>query len=144
VADYLADRGPEGLLSEVTDFARRRPAAFLATAAAAGFLVGRLGKGVWKAKSADNGTGSAAGTRPRATERYEPVPVTPQWMEPPATATGVAPIPETPVAAPVTPAVPRMPVTEPVPPATTAPSPYASPTYDDPYRATQRGGGERR
>ena len=53
VADYLADRGPEGLLSEVTDFARRRPMAFLATAVAAGFLVGRLGKGVWKAQSVD-------------------------------------------------------------------------------------------
>jgi hypothetical protein len=50
VADYLADRGPDGIVSEVTDFARRRPFAFLAGAVAAGFLVGRLGKNVWKAQ----------------------------------------------------------------------------------------------
>ena len=51
VADYLADRGPEGVLREVQDFARRRPGAFLATALAAGFVVGRLGKGIAKAGS---------------------------------------------------------------------------------------------
>jgi uncharacterized protein YjbJ (UPF0337 family) len=49
VADYLAERGPEGVLSEVQDFARRRPGAFLATALATGFVVGRLGKGVFGA-----------------------------------------------------------------------------------------------
>jgi uncharacterized protein YjbJ (UPF0337 family) len=53
VADYLSDRGPEGLLSEVTDFARRRPFTFIAGAVAAGFLVGRLGKNVWKAQQDD-------------------------------------------------------------------------------------------
>jgi hypothetical protein len=37
------------VLREVQDFARRRPGAFLATALAAGFVVGRLGKGVAKA-----------------------------------------------------------------------------------------------
>ena len=49
MADYLESNGPEGVLREVTDFARRRPGAFLATALAAGFVVGRLGKGVMKA-----------------------------------------------------------------------------------------------
>jgi uncharacterized protein YjbJ (UPF0337 family) len=49
LADYLDRNGPEGLLREVQDFARRRPGAFLATAVAAGFVVGRLGKGVAKA-----------------------------------------------------------------------------------------------
>jgi hypothetical protein len=48
-ADYLDRNGPEGVLREVQDFARRRPGAFLATALAAGFVVGRLGKGVAKA-----------------------------------------------------------------------------------------------
>jgi hypothetical protein len=48
-ADYLDRNGPEGVLREVQDFARRRPGAFLATALAAGFVVGRLGKGVMKA-----------------------------------------------------------------------------------------------
>jgi hypothetical protein len=50
-ADYLDRNGPEGVLREVQDFARRRPGAFLATALAAGFVVGRLGKGVAKAGS---------------------------------------------------------------------------------------------
>jgi len=49
LADYLESNGPEGVLREVQDFARRRPGAFLATALAAGFVVGRLGKGVAKA-----------------------------------------------------------------------------------------------
>jgi hypothetical protein len=49
LADYLDRNGPEGVLREVQDFARRRPGAFLASALAAGFVVGRLGKGVAKA-----------------------------------------------------------------------------------------------
>jgi uncharacterized protein YjbJ (UPF0337 family) len=52
LADYLDRNGPEGVLREVQDFARRRPGAFLATALAAGFVVGRLGKSVAKADSA--------------------------------------------------------------------------------------------
>jgi len=60
LADYLARRGPEGVLSEVQDFARRRPGAFLATALAAGFVVGRLGKGVLNAGSTEQG-----GSKPR-------------------------------------------------------------------------------
>jgi hypothetical protein len=55
LADYLDQHGPEGVLREVQDFARRRPGAFLATALAAGFVVGRLGKGVAKA-DADAGS----------------------------------------------------------------------------------------
>jgi len=49
LAGYLENNGPEGVLREVQDFARRRPGAFLATAAVAGFVVARLGKGVAKA-----------------------------------------------------------------------------------------------
>jgi hypothetical protein len=56
LADYLDRNGPEGVLREVQDFARRRPGAFLATALAAGFVVGRLGKSVAKADP-DAGTG---------------------------------------------------------------------------------------
>jgi hypothetical protein len=52
MADYLDRNGPEGVLREVSDFARRRPGAFLVTALAAGFVVGRLGKGVMKADEA--------------------------------------------------------------------------------------------
>ncbi|MGA5299953.1 hypothetical protein ACPCHT_08495 [Nucisporomicrobium flavum] len=57
-ADYLDRNGPEGVLREVSDFARRRPGAFLASALAAGFVVGRLGKGVMKA---DDTAGKPAG-----------------------------------------------------------------------------------
>jgi len=49
MATYLENNGPEGVLREVQDFARRRPGAFLASALVAGFVVARLGKGVAKA-----------------------------------------------------------------------------------------------
>jgi hypothetical protein len=82
-ADYLDRNGPDGVLREVEDFARRRPGAFLATALAAGFVVGRLGKSVAKADadagkpdtdtfSSGSGYGSeASGYQARpATETY--------------------------------------------------------------------------
>jgi hypothetical protein len=56
VADYLAQNGPEGVLREVQDFARRRPGAFLATALVSGFVIGRLGKGVLNAADAPTST----------------------------------------------------------------------------------------
>jgi hypothetical protein len=43
-ADYLEDRGPEGMLDDVQEFARRKPGTFLLIAAAAGFAIGRLGR----------------------------------------------------------------------------------------------------
>jgi len=46
IADHLSERGPEGVLAEVQDFAQRRPGAFLAVAVTSGFVIGRLGKGV--------------------------------------------------------------------------------------------------
>lgn len=52
MAARLEDQGPQGLLSDLEDFARRRPGVFLAGAALAGFAAARLGKG---AKSASNG-----------------------------------------------------------------------------------------
>jgi hypothetical protein len=58
LADYLDRNGPEGVLQEVQDFARRRPGAFLATALVAGFVVGRLGKSVAKA---DPDAGASSG-----------------------------------------------------------------------------------
>jgi hypothetical protein len=48
-ADHLESRGPEGVLTDVQEFARRRPGTFLLAAAAAGFVVGRLGKSVFTA-----------------------------------------------------------------------------------------------
>ncbi len=44
-AAHLENRGPEGIVEDLRDFARRRPALFLAGAAAAGFAAARLGRG---------------------------------------------------------------------------------------------------
>lgn len=46
LAEYLDSHGPDGLLADAQDFARRRPGAFLAGAALAGFAIGRLAKSV--------------------------------------------------------------------------------------------------
>jgi len=77
VADYLADRGPAGVLHEVQDFARRRPGTFLAIAAAAGFLAGRVGKGVLSSTSQDATASSTTG----------PVPLTDPFQAPVGTPT---------------------------------------------------------
>jgi ElaB/YqjD/DUF883 family membrane-anchored ribosome-binding protein len=49
-ADYLGQRSPQQVLDEIQDFARRRPGTFVLAAAAAGFVAGRVGKGVWQAQ----------------------------------------------------------------------------------------------
>ncbi|MFF5705660.1 hypothetical protein ACFY7H_24710 [Streptomyces sp. NPDC012794] len=76
-ADRIERRGPGGLVSDLQDFARRRPGAFLAGAAIAGFLVGRAGKGVGAAASADSGrdpgSGPAAGPGARTDGGASPV-----------------------------------------------------------------------
>ena len=70
-ADYLDRNGPDGVLREVEDFARRRPGAFLATALAAGFVVGRLGKSVVKA---DSGSDAVKPSSDSFTSGYETAP----------------------------------------------------------------------
>ena len=54
VASWLEEREPGHVVDEITRFARQRPGAFLALAAGAGFLVGRLGRGL-KAATDDSG-----------------------------------------------------------------------------------------
>ncbi|MFE9933646.1 hypothetical protein [Streptomyces sp. NPDC005533] len=46
VADHVENRGPDGLVTDLQSFARRRPGVFLAGAALAGFAVARASKGV--------------------------------------------------------------------------------------------------
>jgi hypothetical protein len=41
-ADKMEQRGPQGVVSDVSNFARRRPGMFLLAAAGAGFVIGRL------------------------------------------------------------------------------------------------------
>ena len=45
VADRIDERGVDGLLNDVQNFARRKPGVFLAGCAAAGFVAGRLIRG---------------------------------------------------------------------------------------------------
>ncbi|MFD3737368.1 hypothetical protein [Streptomyces sp. NPDC058629] len=65
-ASRLESRGPDGLLSDLQDFARRRPGAFLAGAALAGFATARLAKG---AKSAGDDAARSASATDRSTGR---------------------------------------------------------------------------
>jgi ElaB/YqjD/DUF883 family membrane-anchored ribosome-binding protein len=57
IADTLEQRGPQGLLDDVTQFARRKPGTFLLCAAVAGFGVGRL---VRAGAASDSTAGSAS------------------------------------------------------------------------------------
>ncbi|MDA0565694.1 hypothetical protein LG943_15415 [Streptomonospora sp. S1-112] len=59
-ADYLERNGAQGVLDDMTSFARRRPALFLAGAAAAGFAVGRIVK-----SARGTGDGDAGGAQGR-------------------------------------------------------------------------------
>ncbi|MFC8952902.1 hypothetical protein ACFT8P_09670 [Streptomyces sp. NPDC057101] len=71
VASRLEQRGPDGLVSDLQDFARRRPGVFLAGAALAGFAVARVGKGV--SASGSSSAGPRAGdTGPAVTEHADP------------------------------------------------------------------------
>ncbi|HEV7651542.1 MAG TPA: hypothetical protein VGP26_25610 [Actinophytocola sp.] len=73
VATWLDEREPGALLDEVRRFARRKPGAFLAGAAIAGVLVGRLTRGAVAAAS-DGSKGS--GSEPAAARTHNPPQVT--------------------------------------------------------------------
>ena len=60
VASWLEEREPGHVVDEITRFARQRPGAFLAVAAGAGFLVGRLGRGLKAASDDSNDSGDNA------------------------------------------------------------------------------------
>lgn len=63
VAARIEERGPDGLLGDLRDFARRRPGVFLAGAAVAGFALARAGKGV-SAAGHDGHTARTGGPAP--------------------------------------------------------------------------------
>ena len=68
VASWLEARDPGSLLAEVKEFAHRRPGAFLAIAAGAGLLAGRLTRGIAGSSSAGQ-----PGAVPRAPRSATPV-----------------------------------------------------------------------
>jgi hypothetical protein len=86
LAERVESLGPRGVAEEAANFARRRPMVFLAGAAAAGFLVGRLVRNAGQSQDGDGRTPQAVGA-PYA----EPVPALP--AEGMTTApTGAAPV----------------------------------------------------
>lgn len=72
--DWLADRDPASLLDEVKAFARRRPVVFIAAAAVAGIVVGRLTRALASGGASDSGSTSGAAS---ATPSIPPVPPLP-------------------------------------------------------------------
>jgi len=101
VASWLEKREPGDLLNEVRRFARRKPGVFLAGAALAGVVVGRLTRGAIAAQSeAPSPTGTPTPT-PRPTTPQAPVlppaPVAPHLDQTATPAYGV-PVPERTVA----------------------------------------------
>jgi len=93
LAGRLEQRGFDGAVADLRNFARRRPGAFLLSAAATGFVVGRLGRGAQVAQESQDST---------PPQRQSPSPALPV----PA-ATDIVPAPDTelvpPVAAPLVP-----------------------------------------
>jgi hypothetical protein len=88
LAERAESLGPRGVAEEAANFARRRPMAFLAGAAAAGFLVGRL---VRNASQSQNGDGNGSTPQLSGMPYAEPVPALP--AEGMTTApTGAAPV----------------------------------------------------
>jgi hypothetical protein len=110
VAERLSSGGLEGVVDDVTRFARRRPGMFLASAAAAGFVAGRVLRGAQadaKASSGVRSTGSqslpAAAPLPTPdVTAVRPAPVVPDPLVPEPT--GVVVIDEGPTTG--TPTVP--------------------------------------
>ncbi len=56
IANRMEQRGFDGAVEDLTNFARRRPGVFLLSAAATGFVVGRLGRGAQVAKETQAST----------------------------------------------------------------------------------------
>lgn len=83
LAGWLEQRDPAALLQEVTGFARRRPGTFLAIAAGAGLIAGRLTRGaVSAARDNADSTGTASSTTPAAAPAAYVAPVEPAPYEP--------------------------------------------------------------
>ena len=125
LADWLGEREPGDLLEEVRSFARRRPGVFLAGAALAGVVVGRLTRGAVDAARSESGTG------PVPPRRYGDVPAGAAVSGTSTYGTAAPPVAAPPPSPPVAPP----PVPPAAPPAATpsATTPLSAPA-DDPLR----------
>lgn len=89
IASWLDDREPGQIIDEVTRFARRKPGTFLALAAGAGLLAGRLGRGL-TAANADGPSNSSASQQ--ASVRADETPTAPlPPLQTPAAGYGIPP-----------------------------------------------------
>lgn len=85
IADWLDQRDPGSLLSEVKDYARRKPGTFIALAAVAGVLSGRLTRGVIDdKKDATEHAAEAAAREPKAATTTGYTPAAPGYTGTPA------------------------------------------------------------
>lgn len=86
LAARVSTAGFDGIVDDVQSFARRRPGAFLASAAVAGFTVSRLGRGVQASKQEQNGSDTSANGAP-SVSRAAPT-AAPARTSPPPVPTG--------------------------------------------------------
>jgi ElaB/YqjD/DUF883 family membrane-anchored ribosome-binding protein len=93
LADWFEQREPADVMSEVQSFARRRPGAFLAIAAGAGLVVGRMLRGAKASNDGSSGQGSASATYTTATDTSLAPPAYVPSTTPVAPATSVPPTP---------------------------------------------------
>ncbi|MCK9794451.1 hypothetical protein M1843_11910 [Isoptericola sp. 4D.3] len=97
LADWFDQREPGDVLHEVQDFARRRPGVFLAVAAGAGLLVGRLLRGVkdapddGSAQHRDATSGVASGASASGATGTTPTGTVPTGTVPTGTTTSGSP-----------------------------------------------------
>jgi hypothetical protein len=89
VASWLDEREPGQIVDEITRFARRKPGTFLALAAGAGLLAGRLGRGL-AASDSDTSTNSAR-SRPLPSRAVDTPTAPLPPLQPPAAGYGSPP-----------------------------------------------------
>jgi len=89
VGSWLGDRDPQQLLHEATSFARRRPGTFIAVAAIAGVVVGRLSRAIAA------GAASGSGSSPQSFRAPEPIDVNVDVPPPPPVPVAVVEVEET-------------------------------------------------
>ncbi len=82
----LDEGGPQGLVDDVSSFARRRPVVFLAAAAGAGFLVGRLAR-AGRAATQSGGPATAGAIAPTSATALAPPTPSPVVFDAPSPAT---------------------------------------------------------